>query len=172
MAGWCTSPSGGLNGSATTTTIVTVTVSAATTSAPISAATVFQTVTVTVTPTKTVYYSHLEWCTNIAPQNIFDREVVVGADQAGWATNAHPPKPVDLGPRCLVPRVLGGVAAAIGLLLLVWDWWRMRGVVGRSEALEVHYKFYASMHPGAEHRDHVLVSDKLYEMLRLGIEET
>ncbi|KAF3196616.1 hypothetical protein TWF679_004730 [Orbilia oligospora] len=71
MAGWCTSPSGGLNGSAVTTTIATAAVSTATTSVPMSAVTVFQ--TVTVTPTTTVYYSQLEWCTNIAPQNIFDR---------------------------------------------------------------------------------------------------
>ncbi|KAF3081244.1 hypothetical protein TWF569_010439 [Orbilia oligospora] len=83
--------------------------------------------------------------------------MAVDAVQAGWA---------------LVPRVLGAAAAAIELLLLVWDWWRMRGVVGRSEALEVEYKFYASMQPGAEHRDHVLVSDKLYEMLKLKIEVT
>ncbi|KAK6500813.1 hypothetical protein TWF506_003576 [Arthrobotrys conoides] len=112
------------------------TVSTATTSVLMSAVTVFQ--TVTVTPTTTVYYSHLDWCTNIAPHNIFDRTVAVGA-----------------------------AAAAIGLLLSVWDWWRMRGVVGRSEALEVEYKFYTSMFPGAEHKDHVLVSNKLYEMLEL-----
>ncbi|KAF3159066.1 hypothetical protein TWF788_004023 [Orbilia oligospora] len=61
-------------------TIATATVSTATTSVPMSAVTVFQ--TVTVTPTTTVYYSQLEWCTNIAPQNIFDR--MMGVRGVGW----------------------------------------------------------------------------------------
>ncbi|EGX44771.1 hypothetical protein AOL_s00188g109 [Orbilia oligospora ATCC 24927] len=98
---------------------------------------------------------------------VFNRMADIKEREPEVASKPSKSESPEIGLKCLLPRILCAAVAVIGVILLVRDWWRMKGVTGRNNALEVEYKFYTSMYPGVERRDMVRIFVGFHKMLEI-----